>query len=408
MQFSYEGIDTGGNRVKGQLDASSTDAALQELKRKNISPIRVEQGASKTSSNIDLSDILSRLKSKKVSHNDLLLFCRQMFALTRSGIPLIRAINGLAEANRNEYFSEVLRDIAKTLQTGTDLAGSLSQHDKVFSPLFVSMVHMGETTGRLDQAFKQLIGHLELEKETQKQMKSALRYPTMVIGAITVAMGVINWLVIPSFSQVFSQLGAELPLPTKILIATSNFTVNYWWLIFMIAAAVAGWFYRYKNTETGKVNWDRIKLKIPIIGSILERIILGRFTRPFAMMLDAGVPLLQALAVSGRTVGNHWVGSKVIGMQEHIERGETLVNTAAASGLFNSLIIQMLAVGEETGQVSAMLNDVSDFYEQEVEYDLKRMSELIEPILLVFMGAMVLVLALGIFLPMWDLSAAAR
>lgn len=408
MLFNYEGMDSSGTRVKGNVDAGSRDAALQELKRKNITPIRLNSGGKISSGKgLNIKVDFSGLLQKKISHDDLLLFCRQMFALTRSGIPLIRAINGLAEANRHDGFAKILRKVAQSLQTGTDLASSLSQHPKVFPPLFVSMVHMGETTGRLDQAFQQLIGHLQLEKETSKQIKSATRYPTLVVLSIAAAMGVINWLVIPKFATVFQKFGSELPTPTKILITTSNFSVQYWWLILSILVLLGVGFIQYTSTNKGRIQWDKIKLRIPVIGSILERITLGRFTRPFAMMLDAGVPLLQALTVCSRTVGNAWVAKQILAMQQNIERGDSLLNTAASSNLFNALILQMIAVGEETGQVSAMLNDVSDFYEQEVDYELKRMSEVIEPILLVFMGVMVLILALGVFLPMWDLGSAA-
>lgn len=410
IQFTYKGRDNSGNSVQGELEARSLNAALDDLKRLQILPIQVKEGKkisnkSKSMFQLDVSDIF---KSKKVAADDLILFCRQMYALTRSGIPIIRALTGLADAARNPYFSEVLRDVVRILQTGTELGASLSQYPKVFSPLFSAMIKMGETTGRLDLAFKQLISHLELEKNTQKQIKSATRYPTFVILAISVALGVVNWLVIPSFSSTFKKLGADLPAATKILMATSNFTLQYWWLMILIAVVTSAATYKYIHTPKGRLNWDRIKLKLPLIGSILERITLGRFTRPFAMMLGSGVPLLQALTVSSRTVGNKHIGEAIENMQAGIERGETLLAVAGNANIFTPLVLQMIAVGEETGKVDEMLNDVSDFYEQEVEYDLQRLAESIEPILLVFMGGIVLVLALGVFLPMWDLAGGAR
>lgn len=405
IHFSYTGRDSAGQRVEGSLQATNLDSAIAELKQRSIMPTRIQP--QKASVQFNLSQLsISQFFKPKVSLDDLIMFCRQMAALTRSGIPLLRGIGGLAEAAKSPHLADILREVLTSLQSGSDLATSLGQH-KIFSPLFVSMIHMGETTGRLDIAFEQLIGHLELEKETAKRIKSATRYPMMVVIAISVALGVINWLVIPNFSSVFSKLGADLPVPTKILIATSNFSVNYWWLILATVAITTISWMRYINTAKGRMFWDQYKLRLPLMGHILERITIGRFTRPFAMMLDAGVPLLQSLKVSARTVGNVWMSKNIEQMATSIERGETLFTTASASGLFNPLILQMISVGEETGNVSAMLYDISDFYEQEVDYDLKRLAESIEPILLVFMGIMVLVLALGVFLPMWDLSSAA-
>ena len=411
MQYIYKGRDGSGNAVEGSLEARSLDAALDDLKRQKITPITVNEGKASSSSLADFDVghyIKEALKSKHVAEDDLILFCRQMFALTRSGIPLIRAISGLADATRNEYFSEVLKEVVRILQQGTDLATSMARFPKVFSVLFVAMIRMGETTGQLDAAFKQLIDHLELEKETQKRIKSATRYPTFVIIAIAVALGVVNYMVIPSFDKVFKQLGADLPITTKILIATSEFTVNYWWIILTIIFVTGFSWYQYVRTPDGELFWDRLKLRLPLVGHIFERITLGRFTRPFAMMLDSGVPLLQALSVSSRTVGNAYIGQAIEGMQKGIERGEALLSTAANANIFTPLVLQMIAVGEETGNIGAMLNDVSDFYEQEVDYDLKQLAEAIEPILLVFMGGIVLILALGVFLPMWELSAATQ
>jgi len=227
----------------------------------------------------------------------------------------------------------------------------------------------------------------------------------MVTLAIAVAMVVINLMVIPKFANIFGKFGNELPLPTRILMGTSEFFVQFWpYLLAALIMSVVSWKV-YIKTEKGELFKDSIILKIPIIGPIYTRIILGRFVRPFAMMLNAGVPMLQALSVTARAVGNKKIGNAVLGMRNGIERGDTLLKTAAGSKQFNTLVLQMIAVGEETGQVAELLEEVGDFYEQEVEYDLKRLAESIEPILLVFMGAMVLVLALGIFLPMWDLSS---
>lgn len=407
-EFFYQGRNAEGRQVEGQLEAASQSALLTLLKRQSIIATRIEPVAKPSSKNIDVSALLGRFTQRKarVSIDELIMFCRQMYALSRSGIPLMRAINGLADATRSPRLGEVLDDVARILTQGSPLSTAFRNHPDVFNDLFIAMIRMGESTGRLDTAFQQLVSHLELEKDTRKRIASATRYPIIVISAIALAMVVINFMVIPAFAGVFARLGADLPLPTRILITSSDIMISTWpYLLGLVVLGVYA-FKRWKKTPRGALAWDRQLLRLPLLGGIYERIALGRFARPFAMMLEAGVPLLQALSVASRTVGNQYIGKGIEGMMSAIERGESLQVTASASGLFNPLILQMIAVGEETGNVSGLLVDIADFYDQEVEYDLKRLAEAIEPVLLLFMGIMVLVLALGVFLPMWDLGSA--
>jgi MSHA biogenesis protein MshG len=303
---------------------------------------------------------------------------------------------------------EVLNQIASELVTGNSLAVAMRRHDEVFSHIFVSMIHVGESTGKLDEAFKKLIDHVELERETRSRVKQAIRYPASVVIAITIAMAIINLFVIPQFSKVFSKLGADLPLPTRILMATSEFSVQYWWVILLVIVVAVVGFTRYIKTDDGELWWDRVKLKLPLMGKIFEKVALSRFARSFAMMSESGVPILQSLSIIGASIGNRHIANAVADMRRGIERGDSLARTSAATGMFTPLILQMIAVGEETGSVDKLLHDVADFYEEEVDYDLKTLSQAIEPILLVFMGIMVVVLALGVFLPMWELSSAMK
>ncbi|MBU2863490.1 type II secretion system F family protein [Reinekea forsetii] len=408
--FYYQGRSANGDPVKGVVEGNSKSAVLTSLKRQSIIPTIIEPAKGSKNKDKDKNSAADAIGDffgkKKVGIDELIMFSRQMYALTRSGIPLIRAINGLADASRSEVLGDILRDISRTLTQGSTLSNAFRAHPDIFGDLFVSMIAMGESTGRLDTAFSQLISHLELEKDTRKKIKSATRYPMIVTIAMIIGLVIINVMVVPAFSSIFEKLGADLPLPTIILISTSNFMINYWWLIVFVSIASVIAFIRWKRTPEGLLKWDELVLKIPILGGVFERIALGRFARPLAMMLSSGVPLLQALKVSSRTVGNEYIGQGIEGMLNGIERGESLLSTASSSGLFNSLILQMIAVGEETGNVSDLLTDIADFYDQEVEYDLKRLAESLEPILLVFMGFMVLVLALGVFLPMWELGSA--
>jgi MSHA biogenesis protein MshG len=277
----------------------------------------------------------------------------------------------------------------------------------VFSELFIAMIHVGENTGMLDDSFKRLSEILELERDTKRRVKQALRYPTFVVIALLAALMVVNFLVIPRFASVFAKLGADLPFLTQVLVGTSNFLLGYWPLMLFAVAAGAVLIRQWKQTDRGRLMWDRYKLKLPIIGPLLELITLSRFARNFATMLKAGMPVTHALTVVADATDNAWIGSHIKDMRLGIERGESLLRTARHSEMFTPLILQMIAVGEETGSVDDMLNNVADFYDEDVDYGLKRLAESIEPILIVAMGILVLILALGVFLPIWDLGAAA-
>ncbi|WP_258868953.1 type II secretion system F family protein [Alkalilimnicola ehrlichii] len=250
--------------------------------------------------------------------------------------------------------------------------------------------------------------HLELDQDNRQQVKTALRYPLLVLFAIAVAMVVINIFVIPAFSSVFSGFNVDLPLPTRVLLAVSGFMVDYGLLLAALLALGGVGGACYLRTEAGAYRWDRLKLRLPIAGSLIRRATLGRFARSAAMALRSGVPLLQALTLVARAVDNRYVEAHILGMRSGVERGETLTRTAQGTGMFTPLVVQMLSVGEETGQVDDMLEQVAEFYEREVEHDLKRLNTYIEPVLIGAIGGMVLVLALGVFLPMWDLASAAR
>ena len=408
--FRFTGRDAQGQKVSGVRQAASAEALAGELLAERITPLTIEaQAESAVGSDTDVLRQLRRLLGReRVSLEELIIFCRQMHSLSKAGVPILRAMGGLADSTRNPFFGEVLRAVRADLEAGNGLGVALSSHPRVFTPLFISMVSVGENTGQLDLAFKQLAGYLDMERETRKRIQQATRYPLFVLLAMGVALVVINLLVIPAFSKVFAQFKSELPLPTRILIGFSEFTQQWWWLIALAMAGGLVLLLRWMRTEQGARLWDRYKLRLPIVGGIFERIALARFTRTFAMMYRAGLPLLQALAINSNTVGNRHIGQAILDMRDGVERGESLTRGAVASGLFTPLVLQMLAVGEETGALDELFIEVADFYEQEVDYDLKRLADSIEPILIVAMGGMVLVLALGVFLPMWELSAATK
>jgi MSHA biogenesis protein MshG len=389
------------------MEGISPDAVAKALQRDKIIPLAIELVAEHNQRNILLT-LENLLPDPKVTLEDLILFCKQMHALTRSGIPIVRAIIGLAETTRNKTLEKILTDIGNFLSRGNTLTNALKMHNKIFPPLFISLINVGESTGHLDNAFAKLVTHLEMERDTRRRIGSALRYPILVISAVFVAIFIVNVFVIPSFASVFAKFGADLPLATRILLSISHFFIRYWWVLIggIVITGIA--LLRYAQTPQGAYQLDRYKLKVPLVGDLLNRIALSRFARTFAMLYSAGVPIVQTIDTAGEAIGNLYISAAVKKMRSGIERGDSLARTANSTGMFTPLILQMIAVGEESGSVDKLLNDVADFYDEEVDYEIKRLAEAIEPILLVFMGLMVLVLALGIFLPLWDLGSAAK
>ncbi len=402
--YQYIGRNSLGDKVTGKLEANDAEAVANQLQSQAIIPISIRQSTEGKKGELSLNFKFKQ----KVTLDDQIMLCRQMRALTRSGIPIVQAISGLAEISKNDTISEALTDISNRLSGGSTLANAMGNHSKIFSPMFVSMIHVGENTGRLEDAFGKLIGHIEMERDTRNRMTQALRYPSFVLGAMAIAMFIINLFVIPQFAKVFAKVGAELPLPTRILMATSEFTVNYWWFVLGVVFSVIFGFRYYINTPNGRMWWDKSKMSLPVVGSIFERIALSRFARSFAMTFESGIPVLNALSIVGPTLGNEYIAYHVDRIRTGVERGDTLARTAAAAGIFSDLVIQMIAIGEETGGLDKLLHDVADFYDEEVDYDLKGMADAIEPIILVFLGVMVLILALGVFLPMWELGSAMK
>tara|TARA_R110002072_G_scaffold100183_2_gene220544 strand:+ start:25207 stop:26433 length:1227 start_codon:yes stop_codon:yes gene_type:complete len=403
-KFQFQGRDSKGAAIEGVLDVASANLAAAELLKKGITPIKITPQAEKSAG---VSSINIQIFKPKVNLDELIIFCRQMNALTRAGIPIIRAMKGLADSTNSELLKETLVDVSRRLESGINLASSMQVHSNVFSELFISMIHVGENTGQLETAFKRLSENLELERDTRKRIKSATRYPTMVFSAIFIALFIVNLFVIPKFASVFAKFGADLPWPTQVLVATSNFCLDYWWLVIgLMIAAIIG-FKQWVKTEGGAYRWDRKKLNFPIVGILFEQIALSRFTRNFAMMLSAGMPITHALAIAAEATGNKYIAKQIVSMKIGIERGDSLLRTARSAEIFTPLVLQMMAVGEETGAIDTLLNEVADFYDEEADYSLTRLSEAIEPILIVAMGGIVLVLALGVFLPIWDLGSAA-
>jgi len=401
--YAWRGRNNLGELIQGELEAVSEDAVADQLLGLGLVPVQILAASESPTS----ENWWDHLKRRAIAIEDVLIFSRQMYTLNKAGVPILRAFAGLEASAEKPAMVDVLRDVRGSLDQGRDMATSLARHPKVFGPFYVAMVRVGEMTGRLTEVFLRLAEHLEFERDVRSRIKQALRYPTFVIVAMLIAMVIINLFVLPVFAKVFAGFNTQLPLITRGLLGFSTWTIN-WWPVLLALGAAAGVMVRsYLNTPQGRYNWDRRKLNLPVVGPIILKSTLARFARSFALSSQSGVPLVQALTVVAQTVDNAYIGSRVEQMRDGIERGESISRCAAATGVFTPVVLQMMTVGEETGELDSLLFEIAEMYERDTDYAIKGLSTAIEPILLAFIGVLVLLLALGVFLPLWNLGQAA-
>jgi len=405
--FAYKARNARGELLTGIVEGVDSGAVADQLFGSGATPIEINPSKKGPEAKDGEEGLWARLTRKKVTSMDVQLFSRQIYTLLKSGVPIMRGLAGLQESAINKSFGKVIKDLRESLDAGRELSSAMARHPAVFSTFYLSMVRVGEMTGRLEEVFLRLFDHLEFDRDMRERVKTALRYPTFVIVAMVIAMVIVNIFVIPSFSSVFKQFGAELPLMTRILIGTSQFTVDYWPLMGGVTAAAIAGFLKWTHTVKGRLTWDRYKLRLPIAGKIIHKATMARFARSFSLSLRSGVPIVQALTVVSQTADNAYLSSRIEGMRDGVERGESILRTSTAANVFTPIVLQMIAVGEESGSLDELMDEIAQMYEREVDYELKTLSSQIEPILITFLGAMVLVLALGIFLPIWDLGKAA-
>jgi len=402
--FAYKGRDGRGEPVNGVLEGADSGAVAGQLFSSGIVPLEINPSAPPRGKNEFFERLLKR---GQVSHTDVLLYSRQMFTLLKAGVPIMGALKGLEDSTVNKYFASVVRDVRESLDSGRELSASLARHPNVFSQFYTSMVSVGEQTGRLEEVFLRLFEHLEFEKFMREQIKAALRYPSFVIATMGVAIVVINIFVIPAFAKVYKGFKTELPVMTKVLISFSNFMAENWYFLLAGVIGLIFAFRAWTGSPRGRMQWDRMKLRIPIAGPIVLKATLARFSRSFSMAFRSGVPVTSALAMVAGTVDNVFVADRINRMREGVERGESVLRTARDAKVFTPVVLQMIAVGEESGALDDLTSEIADLYQREVEYEIKNLSAQIEPILIVALGVMVLILALGVFLPIWDLGNAA-
>ncbi len=402
-QFAYRGRNSRGDLVAGRLEAADSGAVADQLLSTGITPVQIDATASEEG-NGGAPIWWRLLTAPEVGDLDVMLFSRQMYTLLRSGVPILRALAGLQESVRNATLKDVIADLLVNLDAGRELSTAMRRHPKVFSNYYVSIVRVGETTGTLAESFDRMFHHIEFERDVRERIKTALRYPIIVMTAIVVAIAIVNFAVIPVFAKIFAANKVPLPVLTRVLIASSNFFLGYWPLMLAALIALVAGLRAYVRTEGGRYAWARSKLSLPIAGEIITKATLSRLTRSLAVAMQSGVPIVQGLTVVADVVDNVYIAQRIEQMRDGVERGESLLRTAVAVGIFTPVVLQMIAVGEETGELDELLAEVARMYEREVDYEIRNLSANIEPMLTVAMGVMVLMLALGVFLPIWGMG----
>jgi MSHA biogenesis protein MshG len=399
--FRYRARATNGSLVAGELSADSLDQAAQRLIASGVWPVNIDR--SDDPQGFAAKRLLRRLGMGRVQLNDLVLFTRQMYTVVKAGIPLLRGLRGLASSTHNALLRETLEDVLANLEGGRDLASSLARHPDIFPSLYISIVRVGEATGTLEQSFLRLGEYLVQEKDIRDRVKGAMRYPVIVVATILLAVVFLSAVVIPKFQPIFQALQGNIPLPTRVIIGTSALIRGYWHLCVAGCVLLAFGLRRFVGTSAGRLQWDRLRLKLPVMGNLAYQSSLARLCRSLAISLHAGLPMTQALQAIERSAGNAYLAKKIRSLETGIERGELLSKASYSSGLFSPLVLQMIAIGEETGELPLLLDEAAGFYERETDVALKNLTASIEPILIVVVGGMVLVLALGIFMPMWEM-----
>ena len=399
--FAYKARNAAGELVEGVLESADAGSAASQLFGRGVTPIDIQPTAGAAA---PLGPRRS-LFEEKIRPADVMLFSRQMHTLLKAGIPIMRALAGLQESTQQKRFAALIGDLREGLDAGQELSVSLARHPDAFSSFYVSMVRIGEMTGRLDEIFLRLYQHLEFERFMGDQVKSAIRYPAFVLATMAVAIIIINLFVIPAFAKVYKSMQAELPFMTQALLGFSDFMVATWPLLLVGGIVAVFGFRHWTRQPAGRLTWDRVRLRLPIAGKIVLKATLARFARSFALASRSGVPLVPALTTVAQTVDNAFIAARVLEMRESVERGESILNSARATRVFTPVVLQMIAVGEESGALDDLMQEIGDMYQREVEYELKTISSQIEPILVVCLGILVLILALGVFLPIWDFSS---
>lgn len=400
--YYYKGRNKRGDLLEGTIEAPNTAGVVSWMQASGLSPVEVRPKATGRAGQawwqVDL------FGSSKITEEEVLLLTRQLATLIKAGVPLIQAVDGLRATTESAQLVDLLKKLQTDLDRGRDLSAALSQHPKVFSDYYVNMIRVGEAAGQLDEVFSRLFAQLDFDRQMRKKMQGVMRYPAFVGLAVVAALVVMMMFVVPAFAGIFAKSNMQLPIFTRILIGLSDFMVQQWYVVFGAFGAVYYAAKRFIASPEGKYEWDKRRLSLPIIGPITRKAATARFCRGLATALKSGVPVTSALVLVSKVADNMYYQERIIAIRDAVSRGESLFRGFIAAGLFTPVEVQMISIGEQTGELEGMVNNLAVLYQEEVEFDANKMAETIEPIMLLIMAGLIMVLLLGIFLPMWNMA----
>jgi MSHA biogenesis protein MshG len=398
--FNYKARDRAGVLVAGQLEAENKNAAAVQLGRQNLSPIAIDE-IEAVAAGAGIEDFFASLQT--IKPQDLVVFARQLASTLDAGVPLINSLDAVAEQIGNRKFREVILQVKRGIEGGDTFSDALAKNDKYFSAIIINMVRGGEKAGILPQVLDRVATIMEKDLDTAGKIKSATRYPIIVVFTLAIAFVVLTMFVIPRFVSFFASFKAELPLPTRILIGANYYMSHYW---YYMLAGLAGFIYVFRRvlaTESGRYNWDKLMLSAPVFGILFTKIYLSRFGRMLSAMLGSGIPILEALVVTAATIENKVLSGLILGLRDGVAQGRGLAELMKEHKAFPPIAVSMVSIGEKAGTLENMLNKMADYFDREIDYTIDNLTPLIEPMLLFGLAGVMMVFALGIFLPMWDL-----
>jgi len=393
--YTFDGRTAQGVRISGERVADNKVALTALLQRERIRPVKIKEKGKEFA--------LPMLGQRRVTSKELAIFYRQFSVMIDAGLPLVQCLEILAANQENTTFQKTLTDVRSRVESGSTLANALREHPKVFDALVVNMIDAGETGGILDTILQRLAVYVEKAVKLRAAVKSALIYPVAVVSVAIIVVGLLLWKVVPIFANLFVSLGVDLPLPTRIVVGVSSFIGTFGWVFIFIGAAIFAAFRSFYATEGGRFTIDSIMLKLPIFGTLLRKIAVARFTRTLGTLITSGVPLLESMDITARTSGNAVVERAILSVRKAVEEGRTLTDPLKETGVFPNMVTQMIAVGEQTGAMDAMLQKIADFYEAEVDASVKDMLTLLEPVIITFLGATIGGVVISMYLPMFEL-----
>ncbi len=397
VSYAYKAKDRSGQIVSGNIEADNTTAVVAKLRQMGYTVLNVNEKAT------GAGGINIQLFKKKVALKDIAVFSRQFATMINSGLSLTKSLNILAEQTDNPTLAGVISEIQKDVEAGQTLSDAIGKHDSIFSSLFINMVRAGETGGVLDDVLLRVAEHHESEVSLKAKVKSAMTYPIVMFAMSMIILFAMLTFVVPVFVGMFESLGGDLPLPTKVLVVTSDFIRSRWYLLIGAFMGLRYGIRAYKKTPQGRLAFDKLRLRLPVFGQLTSKLAIARFTRTFGTLISSGVPILQALEIVSATAGNEVVSKAIKATRVSIKEGETIAKPLAESPIFPPMVVQMISVGEETGALDVMLEKIAEFYEEEVATMVEGLTALIEPLMIAVMGVVIGGVIISLYMPMFKL-----